>query len=56
MTAVALVLGDPVSDLAHSEAGVCLLLASVGVGHLRRVYHPFRHAVARYWALAPPSV
>ena len=56
MTAVALVLGDPVSDLALGEAGVGLLLASVGVGHLRRVHHPFRHAVARYWALAPPSV
>ena len=56
MPAVALVLSDPVSDLALGEAGVGLLLASVGVGHLRRVYHPFRHAVARYWALTPPSV
>ena len=56
MSAVALVLGDPVSDLALGEAGVGLLLASVGVGHLRRVHHPFRHAVARYWALTPPSV
>ena len=56
MPAVALVLSDPVSDLALGEAGVGLLLASVGVGHLRRVHHPFRHAVARYWALTPPSV
>ena len=44
MPAVALVLSDPVSDLALGEAGVGLLLASVGVGHLRRVHHPFRQA------------
>ena len=56
VTAVALVLGDPVSDLALGEANVGLLLTSVGVGHLRRVHHPFCHPVARYWALAPPSM
>ena len=39
--AVALVLGVPVSDVALCEANVGLLLTSVGVGHLRRVHHPF---------------
>ena len=54
--AVALVLGDPVPDLAVREPSVGFLLACGGVGHLRRVHHSLRQAVARYWALSPPSV
>ena len=54
--AVALVLGDPVPDLAVREPSVGLLLACGGVGHLRRVHHSLRQAVARYWALSPASV
>ena len=54
--AVALVLGNPVPDLAVREPSVGLLLAGGGVGHLRRVHHSLRQAVARYWALSPPSV
>ena len=56
VSAVALVLADPVPDWAVRQAGVGLLLARGEVGDLRAVHHPLRHAVAWDWALLSTSV
>ena len=46
LTAVSLVLADPVSDGAVRQAGVGLLVASGEVGDLGAVDHPLGHAIA----------
>ena len=53
MTAVSLMLADPVSDGAVRQASVSLLVASGEVGDLGAVEHPPGHAVA--WDRALPA-